>query len=400
MTQSFNNQSVNEVALTLARRKVSLRHGFGKPMDKLALDLSSSLQGVGDWLKDNPVAQKALIGAGIGGTLGLGSSLFRRGKKHPFRDALTGALAGGTIGGGFGLIKDRKNISDRLFPSTDDVPGLLDPDPETGINKIEELNNLAEKAGPPPELGWNPKTWQPLQRSAQTFKEHPYLSTLGIGSGLNVGSGMHIAAQGKNTSPSAWKNAAKVLSDQTGKFPDKMTQLEKIIRDVTSSGEADSILDSLKRGEFNKLSKRPDALKVMQSLRHIDGMYRPMTASQYALQKAQARLLRPGRQINPSPLGKFGWKPNTWKPLQRGLKAFMDDLSPRDARRLERFVTKSLVKIPKTLPNIPKSGTGKAALMGIPISLIIAWLSLKNTTASKDNFSDIKQHYQNPPTDP
>ena len=73
MTQSLNNQSVNEVALTLARRKVSLRHGFGKPMDKLAFDLSSSLQGAGDWLK-NPAAQKALIGAGVGGTLGLGSS--------------------------------------------------------------------------------------------------------------------------------------------------------------------------------------------------------------------------------------------------------------------------------------------------------------------------------------
>ena len=407
MTQSFNNQSVEEVALTLARRKVGLRHGLVNPMDKLAFDLSSSLQGAGDWFKrQNPVAQKAMIGAGVGGTLGLGSSLFRRGKKHPFRDALTGALAGGTLGGGIGILGNRSNISEELFPSTGDVPGLA--------KDIEEIQSLEHQSKP---SFFN----SPLHWAGQTMKEHPVLSTLGIGGGLDVGTGMHIAAQGKNTSPGAWRNVAKALADQTKNMggidptDPKISQIEKVIR---SSGgrDAKKILDLLESGDpedLVTLSKRPDAKKVMQSLQHIDEVYRPMTASQYALQEAHAGrdafgkplLSRDPRRINVWPESMYGRSqrrpadptiatrdPRTWKPLQRG----WGKLDPDIKTRLRNFTSSS--RFPKSLPNIPKWMRGKGALVGIPAALIASWLAAKgyaNTEGAQDKIRDIQQQFGN-----
>ena len=346
MTQSLNNQSVNEVALTLARRKVSLRHGFGKPMDKLAFDLSSSLQGAGDWLKDNPVAQKALIGAGVGGTLGLGSSLFRRGKKHPFRDALTGALAGGTLGGGIGLLGDRANISEKLFPSTTDTPGLA--------KDIEEIQSLNQQAKPS-------FLNSPLHWAGQTAKEHPILSALGIGGGLDVGTGMHIAAQGKNTSPGAWRNVAKVLAQQSAD-PGKTSQIEQALKAVVGEDATTSILEKLRTGsnaDLRKLSEMPEAVKAMQSLRDVDEVFRPMTASQYALQEGARKV-------------------------------------PRNAGGSSS--ARILNKLPKSLPNVPKYMRGKGALVGIPAALIASWLAAKgyaNTEGAQDKIRDIQQQFGN-----
>lgn len=356
MTQSFNNQSVDEVALTLARRKVSLRHGLANPMDKLAFDLSASLQGAGDWLKKNPAAQKALIGAGVGGTLGLGSSLFRRGKKHPFRDALTGALAGGTLGGGLGLLSDRGRISDEIFPTAPNTAELA--------KDIEEVQNLDRQAKP---------TFlnSPLHWAGQTAKEHPVLSALGIGGGLDVGTGMGLAAQGKNTSPGAWRNVAKVLAQQSTD-PSKTSQIEKILTSVMGA-DAPDILEKLRSGsnkDLVTLSKRPDALKAMQSLRDVDEVFRPMTASQYALQQVERR---PGLGRPTSPLRR-GWN--------------------RSSPKLQSAVR----KLPKSLPNVPKYMRGKGALVGIPAALIASWLAAKgyaNTEGAQDKIRDIQQQFGN-----
>ena len=353
MTQSFNNQSVDEVALTLARRKVSLRHGLANPMDKLAFDLSASLQGAGDWLKKNPAAQKALIGAGVGGTLGLGSSLFRRGKKHPFRDALTGALAGGTLGGGLGLLSDRGRISDNVFPAAPNTAELA--------KDIEEIQNLDQQSKP--TLLNSPLHW-----AGQTAKEHPVLSALGIGGGLDVGTGMGLAAQGKNTSPGAWRNVAKVLAQQSVD-PAKDSQIEKILTSVMGD-DAPDVLKKLRSGksaDLVALSKRPDALKAMQALRDVDEVFRPMTASQYALQQAER------------PLG-FGNSPS---PLRRGWRG---------------LPSKVQSAVPKSLPNIPKYMRGKGALVGIPAALIASWLAAKgysNTEAAQDKIRDIQQQFGN-----
>jgi len=357
MPPSFNNQNVNEVALTLARRKVGLRHGFSKPMDKLAYDLSSSLQGAGDWLKKNPAAQKALIGAGVGGTLGLGSSLFRRGKKHPFRDALTGALAGGALGGGLGLLGDRKNISDEIFPTAPNTAELA--------KDIEEVQNLDRQAKP---------TFlnSPLHWAGQTAKEHPVLSALGIGGGLDVGTGMGLAAQGKNTSPGAWRNVAKVLAQQSTD-PGNTSQIEQALKAVVGEDATTSILEKLRSGsnkDLVTLSKRPDALKAMQSLRDVDEVFRPMTASQYALQQAERR---PGLGSPTSPLRK-GWNRS----------------SPK--------IRSALRKLPKSLPNVPKYMRGKGALVGIPAALIASWLAAKgyaNTEGAQDKIRDIQQQFGN-----
>tara|TARA_B100000745_G_scaffold262227_1_gene186314 strand:+ start:18380 stop:19417 length:1038 start_codon:yes stop_codon:yes gene_type:complete len=345
MTQSFNNQSVDDVALTLARRKVGLRHGFSKPMDKLAFDLSSSLQGAGDWLKDNPAAQKALIGAGVGGTLGLGSSLFRRGKKHPFRDALTGALAGGALGGGLGLLGDRKNISDEIFPAAPNTAELA--------KDIEEVQNLDRQAKP---------TFlnSPLHWAGQTAKDHPVLSALGIGGAADVGTGMGLAAQGKNTSPGAWRNVAKVLAQQSAEG--KTSQIPGMLKGVVGDAAQKDILTLLQSGnnkDLVTLSKRPDALKAMQSLRDVDEVFRPMTASQYALQEAARK-------------------------------------APRNAGGSS--LARTMNKLPKSLPNIPKYMRGKGALVGIPAALIASWLAAKgyaNTEGAQDRIRDIQQQFGN-----
>lgn len=402
MTQSFNNQSVNDVALTLARRKVGLRHGLAKPMDKLAYDLSSSLQGAGDWLRKNPAAQKALIGAGVGGTLGLGSSLFRREKKrHPWRDALTGALAGGALGGGVGLLSDRGRIPDQIFPAT--------PNTDELAKDIAEIQNLEQQAKP---------TFlnSPVHWALQTAKEHPILTTLGIGGGIDVGTGMHIAAQGKNVSPGAWQNVSKTLADQLelkgtvdktqiGQLLDRYGtdikrwesaakgpgKLEVVRRDnpllqALLGGDQAEIAEALKNLKDPVTGKPMDPREVMGRLKNVKGVYNPMTASQYALQEAHA-----GRTGGST--GKVGWKPNTWQPLKRG----WGRLTPK-YQGYARNVT-SHGMFPKSLPNIPKSLGGRwGTALGIPAALIASWLLAKghaNTEGAQDKIRDIQRQFGN-----
>jgi len=403
MPPSFNNQNVNEVALTLARRKVGLRHGFSKPMDKLAYDLSSSLQGAGDWLKKNPAAQKALIGAGVGGTLGLGSSLFRRGKKHPWRDALTGALAGGTLGGGIGLLGDRANISEKLFPSTGDTPGLA--------KDIEEVQNLNQQAKP---------TFlnSPLHWAGQTAKEHPVLSALGIGGGLDVGVGT-IKSHGKNVTPKAWQQVSGVLAEQMEGGVDAVdTQIGKALNRYGSDvkkykqpvgfspksgpgivseilGKKNSLLDALHGGNSDEIAKALGSLKdakgnaidpreVMSRLKNIKGVNRPMGAWQYALQEAKAR------RGNPKYLG---------MPVTSKVNKVTSALGKVSPGRIKNLLGWAGKVIPTSGINpkytIPRS---KTALTATALGLIASWVIANktgNVHAARSRLGDIQQQFGN-----
>lgn len=63
---------------------------------------------VKDTVGSNPALQYGLAGAGIGGLLGLGSSLMSgKRKKRPFSDMLTGGLLGGVLGGGAGFLANQ-----------------------------------------------------------------------------------------------------------------------------------------------------------------------------------------------------------------------------------------------------------------------------------------------------
>lgn len=342
MTQSFKQQNVDDVALILARRQVGLRHGLSRPMDKLAFDLSSSLSNIGDWWKrQDPTAQKAMIGAGVGGTLGLGSGLFRRGKKHPFRDLLTGAVAGGTLGGGIGLLGGYKGLAEKAFPSSSDEPDLA--------QKITKLQDLSEKAQP-----------SLLHQTGSAMADHPILSALGIAGAADVGTGMGLAAQGKNVSPGAWRNVARALTEQEAALGGLTDDVRTLIADRLPS----SVLAKLRSGrpeDLLALSKDRNAVKWMQAVRDVPGVYRPMTGTQYAMQEA-ARNPSSGR-------------------LSKGLAK----LHGANVRGMS---------LPKSLPNLPK---GKGALLGIPAALIAAWLASKsalNVSSARGQINEMQKQIQ------
>lgn len=354
MTQSFRQQNVDDVALTLARRKVGLKHGLSAPMDKLAFDLSSSLSGVGDWWKgQDPAAQKAMIGAGVGGALGLGSSFFRRrGRRHSVRDALTGALAGGAVGGGIGLLGNYKGLSEKAFPSSADEPALA--------NKIKKLQDLSDKAQP-----------SVLHQAGSAVAEHPILTALGAAGASDVGLGMWKADQGKNISPGAWRNVAKTLVEQAtgGKDPYKTqigNQLPAKVVDKLLSGHEPDLL---------ALSKDKHAVKYMQKLRDIPGTYRPMTGVQYAMQQGGLP------KATVSSKGKVGW----------GRSPRLPDWF---VKAMGQQKVNPLKYAPRSLPNIPKS---KAALIGVPASLIAMWLASKgflDVSSARGQITDMREQIQ------
>ena len=126
MSKSYKNQSISDISLSLARRQVALRHGFEESTVKQAnVDvgeyLSGGLKNLQEgaktwWSNRDPVVQKALMGAGIGGAAGAGASLMRKNKrKHFLRDSLTGALGGGALFGGIGAVQDYKRLTDNVI---------------------------------------------------------------------------------------------------------------------------------------------------------------------------------------------------------------------------------------------------------------------------------------------
>lgn len=151
-TQSLVNGSLSDAIAALAKRSVAIRHGAPR-MTKEALDRtavlqqatglhkegglgsfvagsaigktlrhSGALQSATDYFKNmNPVHQKALLGAGVGGVLGYGSSFLQdKEKRHSGSSALTGALAGGAAGLGLGLAAQNSPIAP---PSASATPG-------------------------------------------------------------------------------------------------------------------------------------------------------------------------------------------------------------------------------------------------------------------------------------
>lgn len=365
MTQSFNNQTVDQVAMTLARRQVGLRRGMLNPMDKLGFDLSGSLKGVGDWYKSqNPIAQKAMLGAGVGGALGLGSSVFRRDKKRPFRDALTGMLAGGALGGGYGLLTDRESILNKLAPKQDTAE----------LSKtMEELQDLQGKAQP-----------SLLHQIGGAAAERPIATGLGIAGAADVGTGMALAAQGKNVSPSAWQNVSRTLADQLAdKGTVDKTQIGQLLdrygKDVKTrvnpeaagyktqvTGKNNPLLQALLGGDKAEISealknlkdpvtgKPIDPREVMGRLKNVKGVYRPMTASQYAAQRYTS-----------SPQPKFQGK--WWNPFNKAVKG-----------------------MPKSLPNVPGRAKAIAAALGL-LGLGYAGHGAMQTSGARSKLDELKK---------
>ena len=351
--------------MTLARRQVGLRRGMLNPMDKIGFDLSGSLKGIGDWYKSqNPVARKAMLGAGLGGALGLGSSFFRRDKKRPFRDALTGMLAGGALGGGYGLLTDRDSVLNTLTPQQDTAE----------LSKtMEELQNLQGKAQP-----------SLLHQIGGAAAERPIMTGLGAAAAADVGAGMGLAAQGKNVSPAAWQNVSKTLADQleqkgtvdktqigqlldrygkdikrwdgTGKGPLKETVLRRDnpLLQALLGGDKDEISKALKNLKDPATGKPIDPREVMGRLKNVKGVYRPMTASQYAAQRYTA-----------SPQPKFQGK--WWSPFNKAVKG-----------------------MPKSLPNVP----GKAKAIAAALSLLglgYAGRDYMHTEGARSKLDELKK---------
>ncbi len=343
MTVSFKDQTLKSAAAYLAHRKVGLRHGLVESLDKQAFDLSSTLSSIGDAYKSqSPAVQKGLIGAGVGGALGLGSSLFSRpGRRNTLRDTLTGALAGGIAGGGYGLMQDRKNLADKA------IPGVVD---SSAQEKLEELYDTQQRAQP-----------SLVHRAGSAMAEHPILSALGIGAGTDVAVGSALASQGKNISPSAWKNVARRLEEQ---IADK--------GDVSKSSIFSQVENQLGTpAKANKFRKNPVAYaqslkpaqqeELMKALSTIDNVTTPMTGTQYAIQKAQQRASNVGK--NPG-----------------GLDNILQKTKP------------VLDKIPTSLPK------SRSLRYGIPAGLISLWLASKgyaNTESARGQLEQLKQQIAN-----
>jgi hypothetical protein len=341
MTASFKDQTLDSAANYLAHRKVGLQRGLVSSLDKQAFDLSSTLTSIGDAYKSqSPVVQKGIIGAGVGGALGLGSSMFSRpGRGNAVRDTLTGALAGGLAGGGYGLVQDRKNLANKA------VPGGLDNSTQ---DQLEELYDTQEKAQP-----------SLVHRTGSAMADHPILSALGLAGGADVATGSALASQGKNISPTAWQNVTRKLEQQiaaSGGDPGKssiFTQIENV------KGKAAA----------NKFRKNPLAYiqtlkpaqqeELMKSLSYIDDVTTPMTGLQYLLQQGKQRAANPP--------------------------------SKSKANRLDGILAKTRPVLDKLPTSLPKS---RSLRYGIPAGLISLWLASKgyaNTENARDQLEVIKQ---------
>ena len=263
MTASFKNQTLESAADYLAHRKVGLRHNLVGSLDKQAFDLSSTLSSVGDWYKSqSPTVQKSLIGAGIGGTLGLGSSLFKRPeRRNMLRDSLTGALAGGIAGGGLGLVQDRQNLASKA------IPGAVDSDAQ---EKLEDLYELQREAQP-----------SLLHRAGTAMANNPLASILGLGAGTDLATGSVLASQGKNVSSGAFNNLHKEMMKQIADKGDKAKST--IYQQLGTSAER----FRKDPEKFIAGLSRDKKLDLMKSVSNIENATTPMTGTQYLLQKAQ-----------------------------------------------------------------------------------------------------------------
>ncbi len=166
--QSLPSENVTELAALLAKEAVARRvlqkqgdlasglrdfgtqaAGWGQSAVGTMQDLAGQAgeyaqQGV-DWAKE-PGQQgwrQGLVGAGVGGLLGLGSSMFRdKEERQPLRSALTGALAGGAIGGGAGLLQQ---YGPQVFG---DEPSALDDRIKAKQKEIDDLGKTLAEGDP------------------------------------------------------------------------------------------------------------------------------------------------------------------------------------------------------------------------------------------------------------
>jgi hypothetical protein len=105
---SLVNGSIEDAADALADRTIGLRYCMPR-MPRQFLEKTSFLQEAGQnlgqwWQGLDPAARASLVGTGIGGGMGLASSLLQdKEDRQPLGSAVTGALAGGAFGAGLGL---------------------------------------------------------------------------------------------------------------------------------------------------------------------------------------------------------------------------------------------------------------------------------------------------------
>ena len=101
---SLVDGTYEEALDAMARRSVEIQHGAPR-IEKEAMDKTAMLESMGNWYKGlAPEQQKALMGAGVGGALGVGSSFLRDEEdRNTLGSGLTGALAGGAAGLAVGL---------------------------------------------------------------------------------------------------------------------------------------------------------------------------------------------------------------------------------------------------------------------------------------------------------
>jgi hypothetical protein len=268
MSKSYKNQSISDISLSLARRQVALRHGFEESTVKqadvgeyLSGGLKNLQEGAKTWWNNrDPVAQKAMIGAGLGGVAGASSSLLRKNRrKHFLRDAFTGALGGGALFGGIGAVQDYKRLADNIVdvktPAGEQAKNRPEDQKITDRARkydenneddpvdtsIKEISNLAGKL-----LG----KFDPIRYGQTAIEQMPggeYVPAAGVGYGLTaagaklndlVGNARGI----QNLTKSQFDQLGEVLKSQMGTGPlagkPERTPMGITLRNLTGSDEA------------------------------------------------------------------------------------------------------------------------------------------------------------------
>jgi len=268
MSKSYKNQSISDISLSLARRQVALRHGFEESTVKqadvgeyLSGGLKNLQEGAKTWWNNrDPVAQKAMIGAGLGGVAGASSSLLRKNRrKHFLRDAFTGALGGGALFGGIGAVQDYKRLADNIVdvkpPAGEAVGNRTNDQKITDRARKYEKNNEDDPVDKTIKEMFNLTgkvvgKFDPIRYGQTAIEQMPggeYVPAAGVGYGLTaagaklndlVGNARGI----QNLTKAQFDQLGEVLKSQMGTGPlsgkPEQTPMGITLRNLTGNDEA------------------------------------------------------------------------------------------------------------------------------------------------------------------
>jgi len=411
MSKSYKNQSISDISLSLARRQVSLRHGFEestvKQADGIRDSLSSGLknirEGAGAWWGKQPnIVKNTLIGAGIGGAAGGGASLLRKKRrKHFLRDAFTGALGGGALFGGVTAAGDYENLTDSVIGGNQakDKELIKRFQSHVALNTPPITETILDETGSGLQAVANQvDVITPLE---QLVKQAPILTgTYGASVALSAmdeaaGKLINRWGSGVNLEPAQFENLQKILRLQMDAKPGMDigdTGIGQTLREMTGS---DSAVHKLMAGDQSLMQG------VRKSQKSVTGFgstgkpseYVPYeevlkaTRNQTGTEIVNKRdILRPWR-TTPTDVSRTVEVPQT--ALERVLQNKTNTVA-RSASGASKYLNKAprlRLKSLKTPMGITSAG----------LSLLAAWLSNKNRARNASNVASSADLVNPPP---